>query len=96
MELDELGIDIEAQNCLDQIQQESRTSADYNPSKSMKEEKQYNLCDNLHSPIQTRDEEIKCLVAKISEMTEKMSMILFRQQATMIGTRRSASWMLSF
>ena len=27
MELDELGIDIEAQNCLDQIQQESRTSA---------------------------------------------------------------------
>lgn len=29
MELDELGIDIEAQNCLDQIQQESRTSADY-------------------------------------------------------------------
>ena len=79
---------------------ESRTSADYNPSKSMKEEKQHNLCDNLHSPIQTRDEEIKCLVAKISEMTEKMSMILFRQQATMIGTRHSAppilkSWMLS-
>ena len=32
MELDELGIDIEAQNCLDQIQQESRTSADYDPS----------------------------------------------------------------
>lgn len=60
---------------------ESRTSADYNPSKSMKEEKQHNLCDNLHSQVQTRDEEIKCLVAKISALTEKMSMILFRQQA---------------
>lgn len=35
MELDELGIDIEAQNCLDQIQQESRTSADYDPSQGM-------------------------------------------------------------
>lgn len=60
---------------------ESRTSADYNPSKSMKEEKQHNLCDNLHSQVQTRGEEIKCLVAKISALTEKMSMILFRQQA---------------
>lgn len=59
---------------------ESRTSADYNPSKSMKEEKQHNLCDNLYSQVQTRDEEIKCLVAKISALTEKMSMILFRQQ----------------
>ena len=35
MELDELGIDIEAQNCLDQIQQESWTSADYDPSQGM-------------------------------------------------------------
>ena len=60
---------------------ESRTSADYDPSKSMKEEKQHNLGDNLHSQVQTRDEEIKCLVAKIRALTEKMSMILFRQQA---------------
>lgn len=60
---------------------ESRTSADYNLSKSMKEEKQHNLGDNLHSQVQTRDEEIKCLVAKIRALTEKMSMILFRQQA---------------
>ena len=60
---------------------ESRTSADYNPSKSMKEEKQHNLCDNLHSQNQTKNEEIKCLVAKISALTEKMSAILFRQQA---------------
>lgn len=60
---------------------ESRTSADYNPSKGMKEEKQHNLCDNLHSQVQTRTEEIKCLVAKISALTEKLSMILFRQQA---------------
>lgn len=62
---------------------ESRTSADYNPSQSMKEEKQYNLCDsdNLHSQDQTKNEEIRCLVAKISALTEKMSMILFRQQA---------------
>ena len=51
--------------------------------KSMKEEKQHNLCDsdNLHSQDQTKNEEIKCLVAKISALTEKMSMILFRQQA---------------
>ena len=60
---------------------ESRTSADYNPLKSMKEEKQHNLCDNLHSQDQTKNEEIRCLVAKISALTEKMSMILFRQQA---------------
>lgn len=60
---------------------ESRTSADYNPSKSMKEEKQHNLCNNLHSQVQTRGEEIKCLVGKISALTEKMSMILLRQQA---------------
>lgn len=60
---------------------ESRTSADYNPSKSMKEEKQHNLCDNLHSQDQTKNEEIRCLVTKISALTEKMSMILFRQQA---------------
>lgn len=62
---------------------ESRTSADYNPSKSMKEEKQHNLCDsdNLHSRDQTKNEEIKCLVAKISALIENMSMILFRQQA---------------
>lgn len=60
---------------------ESRTSADYNPSKSMKEEKQHNLCDNLHSQVQTKNEEIRCLVTKISALTEKMSMILFRQQA---------------
>lgn len=62
---------------------ESRTSADYDPSKSMKEEKQHNLCDsdNLHSQVQTRDEEIKCLVDKISVMTEKMSMTLSQQQA---------------
>lgn len=58
---------------------ESRTSADYNPSKSMKEEKQHN--DNLHSQVQTKNEEIRCLVTKISALTEKMSMILFRQQA---------------
>lgn len=58
---------------------ESRTSADYNPSKSMKEEKQHN--DNLHSQDQTKNEEIRCLVTKISALTEKMSMILFRQQA---------------
>lgn len=58
---------------------ESWTSADYNPSKSMKEEKQHN--DNLHSQDQTKNEEIRCLVTKISALTEKMSMILFRQQA---------------
>lgn len=56
---------------------ESRTSADYNPSKSMKEEKQH----NLHSQDQTKNEEIRCLVTKISALTEKMSMILSRQQA---------------
>lgn len=47
----------------------------------MKEEKQHNLCDYSHLPVQTRDEEIKCLVGKISALTEKMSMILLRQQA---------------
>lgn len=62
---------------------ESRTSADYNPSQSMKEEKQYNLCDsdNLHSQDQNKNEEIKCLVAKIRDLIENMRMILFRQQA---------------
>lgn len=62
---------------------ESRTSADYNPLKSMKEEKQHNLCDsvNLHSQDQTKNEEIRSLVAKISALIENMRMILFRQQA---------------
>lgn len=59
----------------------SRTSADYNTLKSMKEEKQHNLCDNLHSQDQNKNEEIKCLVAKIRDLIENMHMILFRQQA---------------
>lgn len=53
----------------------------YNCAIQMKEEKQHNLCDNLHSQDQTKNDEIRCLVAKISALTEKMSMILFRQQA---------------
>lgn len=57
MELDELGIDIEAQNCLDQIQQESRTSADYDPSQGMTE-KNYitfvNSCIRRFSPRMRR------------------------------------------
>ena len=49
----------------------------------MKEEKQHNLCDsvNLHSQDQTKNEEIRGLVAKISALIENMRMILFRQQA---------------
>lgn len=35
MELGELCIGMEAQNCFDQIQQESRISADYDPSQGM-------------------------------------------------------------
>ena len=58
MELDELGIDIEAQNCLDQIQQESQTSADYDPSQGMTGEELHNFCKFLYSQIQSKDEEI--------------------------------------
>ena len=66
MELDELGIDIEAQNCLDQIQQESRTSADYDPSQGMTGEELHNFCKFLYSQIQSKDEEISRLTANIN------------------------------
>lgn len=54
MELDELGIDIEAQNCLDQILQESRTSADYDPSQGMTGEELHNFCKFCISPLQRK------------------------------------------
>ena len=80
MELDELGIDIEAQNCLDQIQQESRTSADYDPSQGMTGEELHNFCKFLYSQIQSKDEEISRLTANIKELTDEVRLSRLQQQ----------------
>lgn len=65
MELDELDIDMEAQNCLDQIQQESRISAGYDPSQGMTGEELHNFCKFLYSQVLSKDEEISRLTANI-------------------------------
>lgn len=80
MELDELGIDIEAQNCLDQILQESRTSADYDPSQGMTGEELHNFCKFLYSQIQSKDEEISRLTANIKELTDEVRLSRLQQQ----------------
>ena len=80
MELDELGIDIEAQNCLDQIQQESWTSADYDPSQGMTGEELHNFCKFLYSQIQSKDEEISRLTANIKELTDEVRLSRLQQQ----------------
>ena len=80
MELDELGIDIEAQNCLDQILQESRTSADYDPSQGMTGEELRNFCKFLYSQIQSKDEEISRLTANIKELTDEVRLSRLQQQ----------------
>lgn len=72
MELDELGIEMEAQNCLDQIQQESRISADYEPSHGMTEEELHNFCKFLYSQVQSKDEEVSRLTANIKELTDEV------------------------
>ena len=80
MELDELGIDIEAQNCLDQIQQESRTSADYDPSQGMTGEELHNFCKFLYSQIQAKDAEISRLTANIKELADEVRLSRLQQQ----------------
>lgn len=72
MELDELGIEMEAQNCLNQIQQESRISADYEPSHGMTEEELHNFCKFLYSQVQSKDEEVSRLTANIKELTDEV------------------------
>ncbi len=81
MELDELGIDIEAQNCLDQIQQESQTSADYDPSQGMTGEELHNFCKYLYSQVQSKDEEISRLTANMKELTDEVRLSRLQQQA---------------
>ena len=81
MELDELGIDIEAQNCLDQIQQESWTSADYDPSQGMTGEELHNFCKFLYSQIQSKDEEISRLTANIKELTDQTRAYRYKEKA---------------
>lgn len=80
MELDELGIDMEAQNCLDQIQQESRISADYDPSQGMTGEELHNFCKFLYSQVQSKDEEISRLTANIKELTDEVRLSRLQQQ----------------
>lgn len=80
MELDELGIDIEAQNCLNQIQQESQTSAGYDPSQGMTGEELHNFCKFLYSQIQSKDEEISRLTANIKELTDEVRLSRLQQQ----------------
>lgn len=80
MELDELGIDMEAQNCLDQIQQESRISADYDLSQGMTGEELHNFCKFLYSQVQSKDEEISRLTANIKELTDEVRLSRLQQQ----------------
>ena len=81
MEIDELGIDIEAQNCLDQIQQESQTSAGYDPSQGMTGEELHNFCKFLYSQVQSKDVEISRLTANIKELTDEVRQSRLQQQA---------------
>ena len=81
MEIDELGIDIEAQNCLDQIQQESQTSAGYDPSQGMTGEELHDFCKFLYSQIQSKDKEISRLTANIKELTDEVRQSRLQQQA---------------
>ena len=81
MEIDELGIDIEAQNCLDQIQQESQTSVAYDPSQGMTGEELHNFCKFLYSQVQSKDEEISRLTANIKELTDEVRQSRLQQQA---------------
>lgn len=80
MELDELDIDMEAQNCLDQIQQESRISAGYDPSQGMTGEELHNFCKFLYSQVQSKDEEISRLTANIKELTDEVRLSRLQQQ----------------
>lgn len=80
MELDELDIDMEAQNCLDQIQQESRISAGYDPSQGMAGEELHNFCKFLYSQVQSKDEEISRLTANIKELTDEVRLSRLQQQ----------------
>ncbi len=88
MELDELGIDIEAQNCLDQIQQESQTSADYDPSQGMTGEELHNFCKYLYSQVQSKDEEISRLTANMKELTDEVLLQLQETKQELADTRR--------
>ena len=81
MEIDELGIDIEAQNCLDKIQQESQTSAGYDPSQGMTGEELHNFCKFLYSQVQSKDVEISRLTANIKELTDEVRQSRLQQQA---------------
>jgi len=81
MELDELYIDIEAQNCLDQNQQESHASAEYDPSQGMTGEELHNFCKFLYSQVQSKDEEISRLTANIKELTDEVRLSRLQQQA---------------
>jgi len=81
VELDELYIDIEAQNCLDQNQQESHASAEYDPSQGMTGEELHNFCKFLYSQVQSKDEEISRLTANIKELTDEVRLSRLQQQA---------------
>ena len=81
MELDELYIDIEAQNCLEQDLQESQTSADYDPSQGMTGEELHNFCKFLYSQVQSKDKEISRLTANIKELTDEVRQSRLQQQA---------------
>lgn len=81
MELDELYIDIEAQNCLDQNQRESQASAEYDPSQGMTGEELHKFCKYLYSQVQSKDEEISRLTANIKELTDEVRQSRLQQQA---------------
>lgn len=81
MELDELYMDIEAQNCLDQNQQESHASAEYDPSQGMTGEELHNFCKFLYSQVQSKDKEINRLTANIKDLTDEVRLARLQQQA---------------
>lgn len=81
MEMDELGIYVEAQKCLEQIQQESETSAEYDPSQGMTEQELHNFCRFLYSQLQAKDEEIKHLSSNVMELTQEVRLSRLQQQS---------------
>lgn len=79
--MDELGIYVEAQNCLEQILQESETSAEYDPSQGMTEQELHNFCRFLYSQLQSKDEEIKHLSSNVMELTQEVRLSHLQQQS---------------
>lgn len=66
---------------LEQIQQESETSAEYDPSQGMTEQELHNFCRFLYSQLQAKDEEIKHLSSNVMELTQEVRLSRLQQQS---------------